>query len=69
MTEVTVSSKFQVVIPKEVRRQARIKPGEKFTVHLKGDVIAFVPERPLASLRGIAKGLDASGLREKKDRL
>lgn len=68
VNEVTVSTKYQVVIPKEVRRQAHIKPGEKFSVHLKGDIIALVPERPLQSLRGIAKGMDVRGLREKKDR-
>ncbi len=68
MTPVTVSSKYQVVIPKEARRQAHIRPGEKMLVLVKGDVITMIPDRPLKDLRGIVKGLDSSGLREKRER-
>lgn len=69
MSPVTVSSKYQVVIPKEARRQAHIRPGEKMLVLVRGDVITMIPDRPLKELRGIVKGLDISGLREKKERL
>ena len=68
MSEVTVSSKFQVVIPKDVRAEAHIKVGEKMIVVAKGGVITMVPNRPLHAMRGIARGVDARGLREKKER-
>jgi hypothetical protein len=35
----------------------------------KGGILYLVPERPLAELRGIARGARRKGLREKKDRL
>ena len=68
MERVTVSSKYQVVIPKQVRRRLKVKPGQKLTVFIQGEGISMVCDRPLRSLRGIARGLDVSGLREKKDR-
>ena len=68
MDRVTVSSKYQVVIPKEVRRKLQVKPGQRLTVFLKAGSISLVCDRPLRSLRGIARGLDVTRLREKKDR-
>lgn len=69
MARTKVSSKYQVVIPKEVRIRAGVRPGQEFQVIAKGDVIALVPERPLSSMRGFVRGLKTSGFREKKDRV
>lgn len=68
MTTATVSSKYQVVIPKEIRTQARIRKGEKVTLFFKGGVITMVPHVPIESLRGFAKGINTKNIREKKDR-
>ena len=68
MDRVTVSSKYQVVIPKDVRRKLRVKPGQKLTIFTHGDIISMVCDRPLESLRGIARGIDVAGLREKTER-
>lgn len=68
MTQVTISPKFQVVIPKEVRERAHLRKGQKMTVVAKGNMILFVPDVPLKSLRGFAKGVSSEGLREKKER-
>jgi hypothetical protein len=43
--------------------------GQELQVVAKGGMITLVPERPLAALRGFAKGVRTSGLREKKDRM
>jgi AbrB family looped-hinge helix DNA binding protein len=64
-----VSPKFQVVIPKEVRESLDLRVGQELQVVSKGGVITLVPERPLASLRGFAKGIRTNALREKKDRM
>jgi AbrB family looped-hinge helix DNA binding protein len=64
-----VSSKFQVVIPREVRTQLDLEKGQILQVVARDGVIVLVPDRPLAELRGFLKGLDASGLRDEKDRL
>ena len=69
MTHVTVSSKYQVVIPKEVRRQLPLHTGQKLAVVVKEGVITLLPDRPLASLRGFLKGMKVGSIREKRDRL
>jgi len=69
MTQVTVSSKYQIVIPKEVRRQLPLRTGQKLAVVVKEGVITLLPERPLASFRGFLKGMKVGTVREKGDRL
>lgn len=69
MTQVTVSSKYQVVIPKEVRRQVPLRSGQKLAVVVKEGLIALLPDRPLASFRGFLKGMRPGPVREKQDRL
>jgi AbrB family looped-hinge helix DNA binding protein len=64
-----ISPKFQVVIPKEVRESMDLSVGQEMQVVAKGGVITLVPERPLSSLRGFAKGIRTDKLREKKDRM
>jgi AbrB family looped-hinge helix DNA binding protein len=69
MSEVLISTKYQVVIPKEVRRELSITSGQRVTCIAKGGIIHLIPNRPLSSLRGFAKGISLKGLRDKKDRL
>jgi len=68
MARTRVSPKFQVVIPKEVRESLNIHVGQEMQVVAKGGSITLVPDRPLSSLRGFAKGIRTNNLREKKDR-
>ena len=68
MSKILVSTKYQVVIPKEVREEMHIRAGQKMVCIAKGGVIHLIPTRSLESLRGFAKGIDVRGLREKKDR-
>jgi len=69
MNTVTLSSKYQLVIPRPVRERLGLEPGAKLTVIEKGGILYLVPEQPLAEMRGIARGTRRKGLREKKDRL
>lgn len=69
MDTVTLSSKYQLVLPRATRERLRLQPGMKLTVVAKGGVIFLVPERPMRAFRGVARGASARGLREKKDRL
>jgi AbrB family looped-hinge helix DNA binding protein len=68
MRTVTVSSKFQVVIPEEIREKAGIKAKQKVVVLEKGGVIRLIPQRPLGELRGFLKGVRAEELREEEER-
>ncbi|MBX3236105.1 MAG: AbrB/MazE/SpoVT family DNA-binding domain-containing protein [Nitrospiraceae bacterium] len=69
MATTTISSKFQVVIPKEVREKLHLSPQQRLQVVEKGGVITLVPEVPLKSLKGALKGMSTADIREKKDRL
>jgi len=68
MSTVTVSSKFQVVIPKDIRERLRLEVGQKFQVIEYGDRIELVPVKNLRDMRGFLKGMDTTIERE-KDRL
>lgn len=69
MATATISPKFQIVIPKEVREKLHLAPSQRLQVVEKGGVITLVPEVPLKSLRGALKRMSSSDLREKKDRM
>ncbi len=69
MTSITLSSKFQLSIPKAVREEMRLKVGQKFAIIPKGDTIVLAPIRPLDEMRGILKGADTSNYRDRTDRL
>lgn len=69
MPTATISPKYQIVIPKEIREKLRLTPKQRLQVLEKGGVIALVPEIPLKVLKGMAKGISRTDLREKKERL
>ena len=69
METVTVSPKYQVVIPKSIRERLRLVPGQKVQAIVIGDHIELLPVRPARDLRGVLRGLDTSGEREEHDRL
>ena len=57
MSTITVSSKFQIVIPAKIRESLRIKPGEKLhAIEYRGR-IELVPVRPTKAARGSLKGI------------
>lgn len=68
MTVVTVSPKYQVVIPKDVREKLELKPGQKVEAFAFGNRIELVPVRPPSELRGFLKDLENDFVRE-PDRL
>ncbi|MBA4386827.1 MAG: AbrB family transcriptional regulator [Verrucomicrobia bacterium] len=69
MLAVTVSPKYQVVIPKSVRERIHILPGEQLQVISFDDRIELVPVRPMREMKGCLKGLDASFERDEDDRI
>ena len=68
MAQAVVSPKFQVVIPKVIRRELGLESGQVVQVLTKGGVITMVPDQPIGRLKGYLKGMKTSDLREKKER-
>ncbi len=64
MQTVTVSPKYQVVIPKSVREALQLRPGQKMQVIEYNGRIEFIPERDIAELRGFLKGINTEFERE-----
>ena len=69
METTTLSTKYQLVLPRGARAQLRLRPGMKFTVLAKGGVLFLVPERPVSAFRGVAAGASPRELRDKTERL
>lgn len=68
MNIVTVSPKYQVVIPKRVRQSLHIQPGQKMQMFEYGEHIVMIPVRPIQEARGSLSGIDTDPQREKMDR-
>jgi AbrB family looped-hinge helix DNA binding protein len=66
--QTTISSKFQVVIPKPVREHLKLQPQQKLTVIEKDGMLIMMPQQTLEALRGIAAGAKVEDYRNKKDR-
>lgn len=68
MQTVTVSPKYQVVIPKSIRETLQLRPGQKMQVVEYEGRIELIPERDIKELRGFLKGINTDFTRE-EDRL
>ena len=69
MDAVTVSPKYQVVIPLKIRERMRVKPGQKMHVIAYDNMVVFIPVRPIKQARGSLKGIDTRIERDEEDRV
>ena len=65
MTTVTVSPKFQVVIPRAIRQALGLTPGQQVQVIQYDDRVEFIPLKKARTMRGFLKGLDTRVTRER----
>jgi AbrB family looped-hinge helix DNA binding protein len=68
MEAITLSPKYQIVIPREIRESLKLRPGEKMQVFEVDGRIEVVRVRPVKSLRGRFKGIDTT-VRRDADRI
>ncbi|HET8655117.1 MAG TPA: AbrB/MazE/SpoVT family DNA-binding domain-containing protein [Longimicrobiaceae bacterium] len=68
MEKVTISPKYQVVIPRSVRERLRLRPGQQVQVIPYENRIEFIPMRPARELRGFLQGM-STDLEREADRL
>jgi AbrB family looped-hinge helix DNA binding protein len=64
MGMITISPKFQVVIPKEIREKLGLSPGQKIQTIMFEDRIELIPVKPIKKMKGFLKGIDTSVQRE-----
>jgi AbrB family looped-hinge helix DNA binding protein len=64
MATVTISPKYQVVIPKEVREKLGLAPGQKVQTIIFEDRIELIPVKPIKKMKGYLKGIDTRIQRE-----
>jgi AbrB family looped-hinge helix DNA binding protein len=65
---VTISPKFQVVIPREIRERLGLEPGQKVQALAYENRVEFIPVRSLKSMRGFLRGIDTT-VRRDRDRV
>jgi AbrB family looped-hinge helix DNA binding protein len=65
MAVVTVSPKYQVVIPQRIREALGLRPGQKIEAIQYLDRVEFIPVRPIREMRGFLKGIDSTVPRER----
>jgi AbrB family looped-hinge helix DNA binding protein len=58
METLTISPKYQVVIPKEIRERLGLTPGQKIRALVYADRIELIPIRPIKRMRGFLKGIN-----------
>jgi AbrB family looped-hinge helix DNA binding protein len=68
MNTVTLSPKFQVVIPREIREALKLEPGQKIQALLYENRVELIPVKPMKEMRGFLAGIDTTVPRE-KDRI
>jgi len=64
MDTVTISPKFQVVIPKDIRESLKLAPGQKVQAIVYENRIELIPQRPMKKMRGFLEGMDTGVPRE-----
>jgi AbrB family looped-hinge helix DNA binding protein len=64
MTTLTISPKYQVVIPKQIREKLDLHPGQQIQAIQYDDRVELVPVRSMVSMRGFLSGIDTSVPRE-----
>jgi AbrB family looped-hinge helix DNA binding protein len=69
MDTVTISPKYQVVIPREIREKWNVKPGQKVRFIIYGNRLEIVPVRDIKEARGFLKGMSSNVEREEEDRV
>ena len=69
MDQVTVSPKYQVVIPQSIRQMLGVKPGQKMRVNAYDNKVIFITVRPIQEARGTLNGINTDIEREDEEQI
>lgn len=68
MQVVTLSSKFQICIPKQIREQLHLESGQQFILIAENNGLHLVPKRNIKDMKGILAGANKENVRDREDR-
>lgn len=68
MQATTISKNFQICIPKKIRDELHLVPGQEFIFITKGSCIELVPKRNINTVRSLLNGTNAKNTRDRNDR-
>jgi AbrB family looped-hinge helix DNA binding protein len=69
MTSIALSPKFQIVIPKDVRKALKLVAGQRMEARVVGDHVELIPILPMSSIRGMCPGIDTEVPNDPEDKL
>ena len=69
MHTTTLTSKFQLSIPKAIRDKLKLEAGQQFIFVTKGETITMVPKRGIGEIKGLLKGANPGNYRDRQDRV
>ena len=69
MSTVTISPKYQIVIPVKIRESLNIKPGQKIQVIQYLNRIELIPVKPISEMKGFLNGMNTDFVRDEEDRI
>ena len=69
MALAVVSPKFQIAIPKKIPERLHLKHGQSVALIERDGLVTLVPQRPIAELRDMARGMSYEGYRDETDRI
>ena len=69
MYTATLTSKFQLSIPKAIRDKLKLEAGQQFIVVAKGETITMVPKWGIGEIKGLLKGANPGNCRDRQDRV
>ncbi len=67
MSIVTISSRYRVVVPRDVRDRLRLRPGQKVQVLAFDGRVQLIPLEPIEAARGFVRGIDTTVNRDRSD--
>lgn len=68
MQVATLSAKYQISIPKQIREQLHLEAGQQFIFLAKGNGLHLVPKRNFEQIKGLLKGANTNNIRDRRDR-
>ncbi len=69
MEQAIIQDNQQLILPSDLWKRLNLQVGQQFTCVVKGDVISLIPKHTMASIRGLLRGANTEGYRDRNERI